>query len=47
MAAKSVQWKVVKTSGGYGVLKSNSITTKSTVVKPSPASTAQHASSAR
>ncbi|WP_309067536.1 hypothetical protein [Microbacterium sp.] len=37
MAAKSGQWKVVKTSGGYGVLRSinGSTVTKSTVVKPS------------
>ena len=37
MAAKSGQWKVVKTSGGYGVLRSvNGLKiTKSTVVKPS------------
>lgn len=36
MAAKSGQWRIVKTSGGYGVLKSvnGSKVTKSTVVKP-------------
>ncbi|WP_187266781.1 hypothetical protein [Microbacterium hatanonis] len=37
MAAKSGSWQVVKTSGGYGVLRSvnGSKVTKSTVVKPS------------
>ena len=37
MAAKSGSWKVVKTTGGYGVLRSvnGSKVTKATVVKPS------------
>jgi hypothetical protein len=36
MAAESRQWKVVKTSGGYGVLKSvnGATVSKKTVVRP-------------
>lgn len=37
MAAESRKWKVVKTSGGYGVIKSvnGSTVSKQTVVRPS------------
>jgi hypothetical protein len=36
MAAESRQWKVVKTSGGYGVIKSvnGSTVSKKTVLRP-------------
>lgn len=45
MANKST-WRVVKTTGGYGVMKSSSGASKTTVVRPSSATSGRASMSA-